>query len=318
MNQTSKTDSHNGELWGITTYFNPVGYANKIDNLCIFANRIRQQGLKLLIIELAFNDRPYIIEDSLCDQIVRLRSNTILWQKERLLNIAVEKLPDTCDKVAWLDADILFHNDDWIQETGRLLEEYPVVQPFETAWFLPPDCQDYTSDGIPDSKSGITTREGAAFMFRCGKSAGQGHPGLAWAARRSLLQAIGFYDRAIVGGADSLQMLAMFGPSGCDGLDRFLSKFTSQHHVNDMFAWATRFDSEVNRKVCYAKGRVLHLWHGNRKNRQYESRFSILKDTDFNPSVDISLDSSGCWQWNSDKSELHRRVKEYFQQRQEN
>jgi hypothetical protein len=202
------------------------------------------------------------------------------------LNIAVKKLPETCDKVAWLDADILFHNDHWIQETGRLLKEYPVVQLFETAWFLSPDYQDYTSCRIIESKSDIPTRDGAAFMSHCGKSAGQGHPGLAWAARRSLLQAIGFYDRAIVGGADSLQMLAMFGPSGCDGLDRLLSKFTSEHHVNDMFAWATRFDSEVRRKVSYVKGPVLHLWHGNQKHRQYESRFAILKETDFNPSVD--------------------------------
>ncbi len=319
MSQTSKVhpDSLDGELWGITTYFNPAGYSNKLDNLSLFADRARRQGLKLLVVELAFGESPYVLGNNLADRIVRRRSNTVLWQKERLLNIAVEELPNTCDKVAWLDGDILFDNNDWIQETGRQLQQYAVVQPYHIAWFPPRDYRNCPCDRIVEEESEIPSRHGVAYLYELGKSYGRGHPGLAWAARRSLLKCVGFYDRAIVGGADSLQMLAMFGPPGCDGLGRFLSRFTSPHHVNDMLGWAVRLCSEVNRKVSYVKGSVLHLWHGDRKDRQYETRFGILKDADFNPSVDIAVDSNGCWQWNSDKRELHRRVKEYFHERRE-
>ena len=69
-----------------------------------------------------------------CDILIHKRtlSENTLWQKERLLNIALENLPPTVDKVMWLDSDLIFLNDDWVPETAELLDRYPVVQPF--AW----------------------------------------------------------------------------------------------------------------------------------------------------------------------------------------
>jgi hypothetical protein len=51
--------------------------------------------------------------------------------------------------------------------------------------------------------------------------------------------------------------------------------------------------------------------------RQYASRQLILKTAQFNPAADMSLNRDSCWQWNSDKPELHRAVKEYFWSRKE-
>ena len=100
----SQRRSLQGEIWGITTYFNPAGYSNKRTHLRLFSERIRKQGLKLLIVELAFGTSAYVLEDGLGDLVIRLRSSTVLWQKERMLNIGLRNLPDACDKVVWLDA----------------------------------------------------------------------------------------------------------------------------------------------------------------------------------------------------------------------
>ena len=127
-----------GHFWGVTTYFNPAAYATKLRNLETFATRLRQQGLKLLIVELAFGEAPFAVPCELADSILRLRSNAVLWQKERLLNLALSQLPEVCDKVAWLDGDILFTNDEWVSQTSRLLEEHQVVQPYQLAAWLPP------------------------------------------------------------------------------------------------------------------------------------------------------------------------------------
>ena len=59
------------------------------------------------------------------------------------------------------------------------------------------------------------------------------------------------------------------------------------------------------------------MWHGAEENRQYRTRCAILKENEFDPHQDISLDGNGCWQWSSDKPELHRRVREYFWSRKE-
>jgi hypothetical protein len=54
----------------------------------------------------------------------------MMWQKEAMLNIALKRLPPECDKITWIDSDIIFENDQWIEQTSSLLEYYRVVQPF--------------------------------------------------------------------------------------------------------------------------------------------------------------------------------------------
>ena len=127
-----------GTLWGLIAYFNPVGYASKLPNLRRFADRVRGQGLRVMVIELALDDQPFEVGDNLADRVLRVRTDAVLWQRERLLNLGLAALPDECDKVAWLDADILFENDDWVAQTSAGLEEFAIVQPFDTACWLPP------------------------------------------------------------------------------------------------------------------------------------------------------------------------------------
>ena len=69
--------------------------------------------------------------------LLRIRSEHVLWQKERLINVALGHLPKHVKKVAWLDCDILFSNPNWLIETSELLDNYPIVQPFQTANRLP-------------------------------------------------------------------------------------------------------------------------------------------------------------------------------------
>ena len=60
------------------------------------------QGLQLLCVELTFGIAPAQLDANDCD--ILLHRNTsegnTLWQKERLLNIAVENLPHSVEKVS--------------------------------------------------------------------------------------------------------------------------------------------------------------------------------------------------------------------------
>ena len=56
----------------------------------------------------------------------------MLWQKERLLNLALAALPDRCDAVAWLDCDVVFEDDDWPARAVEALQRFPLIQPFQT------------------------------------------------------------------------------------------------------------------------------------------------------------------------------------------
>jgi hypothetical protein len=62
---------------------------------------------------------------------------------------------------------------------------------------------------------------------------------------------------------------------------------------------------------------VFHLWHGEFTDRKYLSRHEMLNQFNFDPYLDIIFDDESCWQWNSDKKELHKYLKSYFSCRKE-
>ena len=100
--------THVPGLWVITAYFNPCRYATRRVADDLFAHALKRSGIPILTVECAFGDDEFELPASL--DVVRFRSNSVMWQKERLLNLAASWLPPECACVAWLDTDILFEN----------------------------------------------------------------------------------------------------------------------------------------------------------------------------------------------------------------
>lgn len=311
-------------MWGVAAYFNPANYATKLRNLEAFAKRIRGQGLRLLIVELRFPDSESpSVPCEFADKILRLRSDAVLWQKERLLNLGIAALPEDCDKVVWLDADILFENQGWVEQTSRLLDEYKIAQPYQIAYWLPPGGETQWQNNAPYVAK-LPSMPGVAYAMR---EAGEHamnllfrpdwvHPGFAWAARRDVVAEHGLYDKFILGGGDFVTMLAMY--SDARSLENpHVAVCLSPHQVDDLAAWTDRFHSSVAGDVAYTAGAVFHLWHGNLSDRQYIERYGTLREFAFDPENDIAVDGGGCWQWASDKPALQSQVKAYFSNRKE-
>ncbi len=309
-----------GEMWGITTYFNPVGYESKIRHLSRFALGVRKQGLKLLIIEMAFGNESYCVDPCICDRLVRVRGSSIMWQKERLLNVAAQHLPATCDKLVLLDGDLSFENDRWVEHTCEELMRYPVVQPFAFAGWLCPDAMsrqdkwslrscERASPGLAFAQSNICP----------GGFHGPGHWGFAWAFRKEIIDRCGFYDKFVLGGGDLAMAWAMYGSAlVTPNQEKWLVRNCSPAQILDYENWREKFHNEIGGNVSYTQGAVYHYWHGSRENRRYWARHLILKNANFDPAVDICLDSDGTWKWAAYTStKLQCDVKAYFIGRQE-
>jgi hypothetical protein len=303
-----------GEIWGITTCFNPAGYKNKYEHMRRFATAIRGQGLKLLVVELALCGQPFGVEEAIADKVIRLTSDTVLWHKERLLNIAVAALPQECDKVVWVDADLLFENPEWIRKTASLLERFMAVQPFQ---FYCPMAQGIFEP--PYNPDGISQIPGLAYarQSRDETIIATALPGGVWAARRSLLEKHGIYDRFILGGGDAAAGWAFYGLTDTWLSDGWFRHLLPEPLANDLRQWSKALFADVQGTVTFVPGRVFHLWHGDSNRRRYVMRFAILAETRFDPVTDIAFDEQQCWSWNSQKPELHRKVAEYFRSRRE-
>lgn len=104
------------DLGLIATFFNPAGYRTKRVNYDRFRAPLDDAGLRLVVVECGFGDATFDLPAG--EGVFHVRGRDVMWQKERLLNLALARLPAGCTKVAWLDADLLFENPGWAAETA--------------------------------------------------------------------------------------------------------------------------------------------------------------------------------------------------------
>lgn len=302
------------DLWAVAAYFNPSGFRRRLANYRTFRSRL---DVPLATVELSFG-KPFELSAGDADILIQIRDGDVMWQKERLLNLAVAALPADCTKVAILDCDLVFGSPDWAQRTSAALDEVPLLQPFSHAYRTPPG---WTADGLTDPgdyvlhaaawliESGMTVDDA---LRGIGNDIGCAH-GLAWAARRELLAEHGLYDASIVGGGDTCLFRAAYGYMGLV-VERFRLDRPHARHYRD---WAEPFYAAVGGKVGYAAGHLYHLWHGSVDDRRYMERHETLAGFAFHPREDVALSDSGAWRWNTPKDDMHRYLESYFGSRHE-
>ena len=302
------------DLWAITAYFNPVGYRRRRENYGLFRKHLE---VPLLAVELGYGS-TFELDEEDADIVIRIPGQDVMWQKERLLNLAVEALPPGCTKVAWLDSDLIFQSDDWHRRTEDLLDDCALVQPFgrvfrtEAGW-RPGDAMTPDVDAVHavahQIESGVPVE---TCLTTRGEASGTAL-GMGWAARRELLARRGMYDANIIGDGDCVLLHAAFGQ-----LDDAVSRQKMNRRREEHFrAWAEPFHDDVRGSVGYVPGDVAHLWHGSRQDRRYDERVAGFGAFDFDPADDIADDDNGAWRWNSPKPAMHDYVRDYFSARRE-
>jgi len=304
-------------LWAITSHFNPAGYVRRLQNYRIFR---RNLSVPLLAIELSFNGEFELRSDD-AEIVIRVIGRDVLWHKERLLNLGIRSLPDGCGKVAWLDCDIVFESKDWAQRASEALEKTALVQLYSERCNLSHAAKFPLPDAAPcDSIAEALIRKVAlgrveADDFRCGDAplTRRSTAGLAWAARRDLLQEHMLYDACILGSGDRAIVCAATGNFDYCAQALHMGSRQFEHYL----AWARPFYEAARGQVGYIDGRIFHLWHGDLKDRKYTARHQGLHRFGFDPFADLALDDSGCWRWNGAKSEMHEYVRRYFASRNE-
>jgi len=274
----------------------------------------------LVTVELAF-DGPFELEAGDADILIQIRGGDVMWQKERLLNLAIARLPVACDKVAWLDCDVVFESRDWAERLESALEHNAVVQPFSTACALARGVTSFEARPQHVQRTfrsivhGIAAGEAAVELFLGHRlmSYSGFHCGMAWAARREVIAQRGLYDAGIIGGGDRMMVDVMFGYS--DEIPRRFNMI--QGEADHFMRWAKPYYESVRDSITHLDGTIYHLWHGDVGNRKYVKRQLVFREFGFDPNGDIAVAESGAWQWSSDKRGMHAYARRYFASRRE-
>lgn len=298
------------DFWILTSYFNPARFETKRENYLRFRKSLLGLGANLLTLEQVVHDTPELSE---FPEVLPLRGGAVLWQKERLLNLGLSKLPKNCKFVAWLDSDIIFDNTNWISEAKVKLREVPILQPFSTVYRLPKDVLQCIPSGESWESFGSVYR-GNPNLFLEGDFQKHGHSGFAWVARREILNH-GLYDACILGSGDHMMAHAFAGDWESPCVVRIMGRYGK--YLAHFQKWASLVYSGTRGRMDFVSGNIFHFWHGDPENRKYVSRNKKLLDFQFDPEKDIAVGKKGLWEWNSTKPSMHRWCLDYFAQRKE-
>jgi len=303
-----------GSLWAITSFFNPSGATRRVENYRRFRAAL---PVPLATIELAFGEEWHLASQD-ADLYVPIRDGDVMWQKERLLNLLLPRLPSQCRYVAWLDADVLMADHDWPTRAAEALDRAPLVQLFSVVRYLDRAGSQREAGGMKVASVVAEVQGGqtaAAVLERVtNRSAGAPAGGMAWAARRELLERHGFFDASVIGGGDTALACAAYG------VPQVAARL---HHMNPMQAaryeaWAKAFQRDVAGQVGLVDGEIQHLWHGELTARNTAERHVALVAQGFDPAVDLVPGSQGAWRWASAKPALHALLRDYFLMRGDN
>ena len=310
----------------VSAFFNPSESTRRVENFLQFFEEVKQSGVNYLMVELAFGDEPFILSHD--ERVIQLRTKSVLWHKERLLNIGIQRLlEEGYEKIAWLDGDISFLDPQWSQRISEKLDEVKLCQVFETIRVV---RRPELAPQIALASVSYFRKYGTVLFQNLrvlpellrGRSLG-GQSGFGWAARAEVLREVSLYEHAIVGGADKMILAASLLP-----LEQFgeLEKLTQSYyacptcgHRNSSAAytkhyinWAKRWSKAVGGSVGYVLQEIQELYHGPRVNRKYMERRELLFDNNYDPLRDVQDAENASLEWSVPKSKFSNQVWKYF------
>jgi hypothetical protein len=293
---------------------NPVREKARIALALPFIDHMIASGVRLTIVECAYGERPFDLVPSTPAAFthigVRAAGNTLMWNKESLLQIGLERLPDDAKYVCFWDADVHCRNPDWAAEVVHALQHHEVVQPWS-------NCLDMGSHGeVLEVHTALFRLYREGHQIVQGPNVGRvpykfGHPGFGLAfTMRALDRLGGLITTAALGAADHHQCMALLSR-----VEDSIPRAMTAGYKAPLRAWQARADRFIHKNVSFIHNVIEHGFHGEKAARAYVSRWDILIKNGFDPAWDIKRNRYGVLELAGNKPELRHEIDLYFRRR---
>ena len=193
-------------------------------------------------------------------KIVRVPVDTNLWSKEILINKIVEQI-DT-DYFIWIDNDIIYNNTEWLNNLDTLFIKKDFVQLFSKINYL--DESGKVTDIFESIISSGTNN--VDDLLKSGFK-----PGGAWLAKTNIIKSNPLFEKMYVGGGDTVFVYGLFGEKNGWTLNQV--RINNHEIYDEAINWINNFGKF---KVGFLEEEVKHLYHGELKDRNYNTRYSKL------------------------------------------
>jgi hypothetical protein len=303
----------NNDVAIIMYYWNHYKRKSLLNNFYICHNNLSKYNAVIIPIEISTNgsfDLPF-------PGTIKFQTDQLLWQKERVINYVCQKLTDDIKYVSFIDGDILFSEEDWIEQTKQKLDnkENLFIQPFSSVHYLPRNHTKY--NGFYTFKHDSISRQ---VVVSGGKEGYKktlfsedfvyGNPGIAWITKKETLLNNPLYDKCIVGGGDTINIIKWLDLEETKSIPFIKYKKFKNNFIDDLLTLPKN-----NIDIDYIDQPVFHLNHGNKINRQYASRFDLLDNNNFSLQKDLAIEQ-GIYRYVGN-SNLLKDINKFFNDRNE-
>ena len=299
----------NDLLHVVTAVANPIRWESRIRLYRDFERHMLDSGVQLTVVECAYGERPFQCGGTPGVNHIPVRSRTLVWTKENLLNLGIARTE--AKYIATIDADIRFRKANWAAETVHALQQYDAVQPWSDCYDLGPH-----DDHLHAHRSFCRLWVDRQPIIQGPNATGSyqfGHPGYAWAYTRQALEWVGgLIETAALGAADHHMALALIGRVG-----ETIPANLPEGNKRPLRLWQDHAMRHIAGNIGYVPGTIEHMWHGSKAKRNYVGRWEILARNAFDPSTDLKRNSWGVYELAGNKPNLRRDMDSYFRSRDE-
>jgi hypothetical protein len=286
----------------ITVYYNYCQYQSRFQVSKDFIERYQNHPqINLFVVELVYQNQDFVLTNKENQNHLQLRTEHPLWHKENLINIGIQRLlPKDWKYVAWIDCNLEFENNDFIEKTLEKLKNNDFVQMFSLIKYKD-KCKNTTEQFYSFVYSVLNNR----FDF-------SSKPGGAWACTYEGYQKIGkLFDKSLCE-SDCILAHAL-------ALKRnyYFREKKDVIYLNHVHQYVQNIVNN-NISVSCVNNIVSYFWHGNQDVRKYHLfRKQMIVKYHYNPGY-FSYDNSGVLvPSNNCSSQILDYIKAYFNARKE-
>jgi hypothetical protein len=243
------------------TYYNPGGDPVILANALALEAKLKAANIPYFNAEVLFSGaKPVLVEPTLT-----LSSNSALFYKESVWNLLEKKIPSNFTKVCFMDVNLKYTREDWLDCLSLMLNFYDVIQPYSDIQYL------------DVSGSVVKTEVGAV---KSGSLKAQDN---IWGMTRNFFQKIGgFLDKSVV--SPNLLFSALTAPN--TPLEFPLIDASYNEYAANVNATGS--------KICFLKCTLLSLPNGNINDTSAAMGSLKADSSDWNSMM--TMNASGLWE----------------------
>ncbi len=296
----------NDILYIIVPYFNFLDWESNKFNLNNFLIKNDfPPNTRIVLVEGYINNQLEDYSNKIYKHL-KFKLKNMFWAKENLINIAINNLPKDWQFVVWIDRDVVFQTKTWVNESIEKLKISDVIQPWNKLFYLD------KANKIPypnyPNLSIFYTKSSPKFLNQ------KGHSGMGWGINKNFYNKIGkIIDWHIVGGGD-VSFAFCCGMKNKNKLKEMPS-IRTEGMQREIVNYAKLFE---NTNYDYVNATIHHYPHGTQENRQYQTRWDILHNNNFDPCQDIFYNSQGVLEFSEGwAKKASKQIEDFFTRRKE-